>query len=418
MAFKAPRGTRDILPDEASRWEFLENSFRERCRLYGFQEIRTPIFEHTELFVRSVGESSDIVSKEMYTFHDRSGRSLTLRPEGTAAVVRAYLENGLHEKPHPVKLYYFGPMFRYDRPQAGRYRQFHQFGLELFGSPQPSADVEIMALSYDMLRSLPLPEFRLELNSVGCRECRPGYRERLREYLRFREEELCPDCSRRYRENPLRVLDCKKPECKDLSAGAPLLTQSLCPQCAGHLARVRELLERLELPYVLNPRLVRGLDYYTRTAFEFVAPELGAQASLGGGGRYDALVEECGGPPTPGVGVAFGLERIILLADWKERLEAGPAPVFLAVAGEGLEEEALLLAREIRRLGVPAEVELGGRSLKSQMKYAGKKGFARVIIIGSRELEQDRFLWRDMVDGSQVLVTREELRQRLLEQEG
>ncbi|HPZ65730.1 MAG TPA: histidine--tRNA ligase, partial [Bacillota bacterium] len=334
MAFKAPRGTRDILPDEASRWEFLENSFRERCRLYGFQEIRTPIFEHTELFVRSVGESSDIVSKEMYTFHDRSGRSLTLRPEGTAAVVRAYLENGLHEKPHPVKLYYFGPMFRYDRPQAGRYRQFHQFGLELFGSPQPSADVEIMALSYDMLRSLPLPEFRLELNSVGCRECRPGYRERLREYLRFREEELCPDCSRRYRENPLRVLDCKKPECKDLSAGAPLLTQSLCPQCAGHLARVRELLERLELPYVLNPRLVRGLDYYTRTAFEFVAPELGAQASLGGGGRYDALVEECGGPPTPGVGVAFGLERIILLADWKERLEAGPVPVFLAVAGE------------------------------------------------------------------------------------
>ena len=181
MAFKAPRGTRDILPDEASRWEFLENSFRERCRLYGFQEIRTPIFEHTELFVRSVGESSDIVSKEMYTFHDRSGRSLTLRPEGTAAVVRAYLENGLHEKPHPVKLYYFGPMFRYDRPQAGRYSQFHQFGLELFGSPQPSADVEIMALSYDMLRSLPLPEFRLELNSVGCRECRPGYRERLRE---------------------------------------------------------------------------------------------------------------------------------------------------------------------------------------------------------------------------------------------
>ncbi|HOB86621.1 MAG TPA: histidine--tRNA ligase [Bacillota bacterium] len=418
MAFKAPRGTRDILPDEASRWEFLENSFRERCRLYGFQEIRTPIFEHTELFVRSVGESSDIVSKEMYTFHDRSGRSLTLRPEGTAPVVRAYLENGLHEKPHPVKLYYFGPMFRYDRPQAGRYRQFHQFGLELFGSPQPSADVEIMALSYDMLRSLPLPEFRLELNSVGCRECRPGYRERLREYLRFREEELCPDCSRRYRENPLRVLDCKKPECKDLSAGAPLLTQSLCPQCAGHLARVRELLERLELPYVLNPRLVRGLDYYTRTAFEFVAPELGAQASLGGGGRYDALVEECGGPPTPGVGVAFGLERIILLADWKERLEAGPVPVFLAVAGEGLEEEALLLAREIRALGVPAEVELGGRSLKSQMKYAGKKGFARVIIIGSRELEQDRFLWRDMVDGSQVLVSREELRQRLLEQEG
>jgi len=200
--------------------------------------------------------------------------------------------------------------------------------------------------------------------------------------------------------------------------GAPLLTQSLCPQCAGHLARVRELLERLELPYVLNPRLVRGLDYYTRTAFEFVAPELGAQASLGGGGRYDALVEECGGPPTPGVGVAFGLERIILLADWKERLEAGPVPVFLAVAGEGLEEEALLLAREIRALGVPAEVELGGRSLKSQMKYAGKKGFARVIIIGSRELEQDRFLWRDMVDGSQVLVSREELRQRLLEQEG
>ena len=410
MKYKAPRGTRDILPGDAQRWQLLEERFRRYCRLYGFSEIRTPIFEHTELFQRSVGEETDIVSKEMYTFTDRSARQLTLRPEATAATVRAYLEHNLKEGPQPVKLYYQGPMFRYDRPQAGRYRQFHQFGLELFGAGAPAADAEIIALSYEFLQSLSIKDLKLEINSVGCPLCRPAYRENLLFYLQPLEKEVCPDCLHRFAKNPLRVLDCKNEKCRSLAAAAPIIEHSLCPPCGDHFSQLLRALERLTIPFAVNPRLVRGLDYYSRTAFEFLCD---GQGSVAGGGRYDFLVEHCGGPPTPGVGVAFGVERLLLAAEAEFlKFNAAP-PVFIATAGEGLEEEALILAAELRAGGVAAETELMGRNLKGQLKYAGRKGCRHLVILGERELSQNMVILRDMVSGVQIEIERGQLTGRL-----
>lgn len=409
MDYKAPRGTRDILPDEAEKWLHLEAAFRNYCRLYGFGEIRTPIFEQTELFARSVGADSDIVSKEMYSFKDRSGRKLTLRPELTAAVARAYLEHNLGEKPQPVKLYYSGPMFRYDRPQAGRYRQFHQFGLEIFGAAHAAADTEIIAFCYNFFQALQIESPVVELNSVGCPLCRPPYREILLPYLEALEGDLCADCRRRYRTNPLRVLDCKEESCRRQVAAAPRLVDHLCGDCDRHFSALKQFLERLKVPFNLNSNLVRGLDYYTRTAFEVTAGSLGAQASLCGGGRYDNLVEHIGGPPTPGVGVAFGVERILLAMDWGKIIPAPAQPLFIATAGAGLEAEALALAADLRREGTAAETDLLQRSLKAQMKYAGRRGYARVAIIGADELEKNLITLRDMTGGEQEEVSREEL---------
>ncbi|HOL16978.1 MAG TPA: histidine--tRNA ligase [Bacillota bacterium] len=410
VKYKAPRGTRDILPGEVERWQQLETRFREYCILYGFSEIRTPIFEHTELFLRSVGEDTDIVSKEMYSFQDRSNRQLTLRPEGTAATVRAYLENNLSGQPQPAKLYYQGPMFRYDRPQAGRYRQFHQFGLELFGAAEAAADAEIIALSHDFIHSLNIKEANLELNSVGCPQCRPAYRDSLLAYLKPLEDEVCPDCRRRFAVNPLRVLDCKDEKCRSLAAGAPALEQFLCRSCSEHFNRLRRLLDRLAIPFTVNPRLVRGLDYYTRTALEFVCPDLG---SIAGGGRYDYLVEECGGPPTPAVGVAFGVERLLLAAEEAALQQETVPPVFIATAGENLEEEALALAAQLRGRGIAAETELMGRTLKGQMKLCGRKGYDLVLILGQKELSQNLVALRDMRTGEQIDLPREQLLDRV-----
>ncbi|MEW5785978.1 MAG: aspartate--tRNA ligase [Bacillota bacterium] len=413
MDYKAPRGTRDILPVEAGQWQSLEARFKKFCALYGFGEIRTPLFEHTELFARHVGEESDIVSKEMYTFNDRSGRKLTLRPEGTAAVARSYLEHNLKDVPQPVKLYYLGPMFRYDRPQAGRYRQFHQFGLELFGASHPAADAEIIDFSYKFVKSLGIENITLELNSVGCLACRPRFREKLLSFLNPLAERLCVDCRRRFTENPLRVLDCKEESCRGLVEGAPSLNDHLCDPCSAHFAELQLLLARLSIPFNLNPRLVRGLDYYTRTAFELDAHSGSAQGSLCGGGRYDHLVEHCGGPQTPGVGVAFGVERLLLAADPAELKWDETAPVFIATAGEALESESLSLAAEMRPRGIAAEVELISRSLKAQMKHAGRKGYRQVAIIGQRELEQGLITLRDMADGSQEELSRETLWEKI-----
>ena len=413
MQYRAPRGTRDILADEASRWQFLERTFRRLGALYGYSEIRTPLFEQTELFTRTVGEESDIVSKEMYTFKDRSGRSLTLRPEGTAPVVRAYLEGNLKEGPQPVKLYYSGPMFRYDRPQAGRYRQFHQVGLELLGAAGPAADAEIIVLSLRFLQALHIEDFKLELNSVGCPACRPAYRESLVRYLQPLEGRLCDDCRRRFAANPLRALDCKEEQCRELAAQAPQITESLCPECDAHFRRLRGILEGLHIPYLLNPRLVRGLDYYTRTAFEFVP---GDADSLGGGGRYDNLAEDCGGPHVPAVGVALGVERLIAAAE----IAAAPPflpeqpPLYIASAGEELSAEILNLAEGLRRKGLAVETELMERSLKGQMKYAGRRGFENVLILGSRELAAGTVTLRCMATGEQEEIAREELPERLL----
>ena len=417
MHYRAPRGTRDLLPGEIEKWHFLEEVFRELSSLYGYGEIRTPYFEQTDLFVRSVGEETDIVSKEMYTFQDRGGRSLTLRPEGTAPVVRAYLENNLREGPQPGRYYYMGPMFRYDRPQAGRYRQFHQVGLELFGAAHPAADAEVIAFSNRFLQALHLENFTLELNSVGCPDCRPAYGEALLAFLRPLQGKLCPDCRRRYAENPLRVLDCKEERCSELVRPAPLLTEHLCPGCREHFAGLQQILERLRIPYRLNPGLVRGLDYYSRTAFEFV-PGDRAGGSLGGGGRYDYLVEHCGGPATPGVGVAFGVERLLAAAEAAAEppFSAGEPPLFIASAGEGLAWEALSLAEELRCRGLAVETELLERSLKGQMKFAGRRGFPVVLLLGSRELAANTVTLRRMETGEQEEIPRDRLAEMLLQE--
>ncbi len=409
MKYKAPRGTRDILPDEAAKWQYLETKYRELCTLYGFGEIRTPLFEQTELFARSVGEDSDIVSKEMYSFKDRSGRELTLRPELTAPVARAYLEHNLGEKQQPIKLYYSGPMFRYDRPQAGRYRQFHQFGLEIFGAAHAAADCEIISFCYNFFKILNLSDMSIELNSVGCPVCRPAYREVLVPYLEKLEHNLCADCRRRYKTNPLRVLDCKEESCQGRVADAPKLIDRLCEGCSDHFSTLKILLKRLEIPFSLNDRLVRGLDYYTRTAFEITAGSLGAQASVCGGGRYDYLVEHLGGPPTPGVGVAFGKERILLTMDWEKELHYPGGKIFVATAGSGLEGDALQLAGELRHRHLAADTDLLERSLKAQMKYAGKLDFEKVVIIGENEMAEGLVVLRDMKSGEQLKMTRSEL---------
>ncbi len=413
MQYQAPRGTRDIFAGEVEKWHFLEETFRKLSSLYGYTEMRTPIFEQTELFRRSVGEESDIVSKEMYTFEDRSGRSLTLRPEGTAPVVRAFLERNLKERPQPVKLYYIGPMFRYDRPQAGRYRQFHQVGLELLGAAGPAADAEIIALTLNFFQALHIEDFNLELNSVGCPDCRPAYREKLLSYLRPLEKELCGDCRRRFVNNPLRALDCKEERCRSLVREAPQMTAHLCGECESHYRQLREILDQLQISYQQNPRLVRGLDYYTRTAFEFVPRE---GDSLGGGGRYDNLVEYCGGPPVPGVGVALGVERLLAAADAaaKPPFAAEKPPLFIAAAGEGLAAKTFILAEELRRQGLAVEIELMERSLKGQMKYAGRRGFSTVLIVGSRELDSGKISVRHMAGGEQEEVAREQLLEKLL----
>ena len=413
MKYKAPRGTRDILPDEAKKWHHLEASFKNFCDLYGFGEIRTPIFEQTELFARSVGEDSDIVSKEMYTFKDRSGRDLTLRPELTAAVARAYLEHNLGEKPQPIKLFYSGPMFRYDRPQAGRYRQFNQFGLEIFGSEHATADVEIISFCYNFFISLLIENISIEVNSVGCPICRPLYRENLVPFLEKLEGGLCNDCRKRYKNNPLRVLDCKEESCRVQVKDAPRLIDHLCPDCDHNFDLLQKLLARLQIPFTINPNLVRGLDYYTRTAFEITAGGRGAQASLCGGGRYDHLVEHIGGPHVPGVGVAFGVERIMLAMDWDKIETDLRVPVFIATAGGGLEGEALDLAAELRSRGVPAETDLLSRSLKGQMKYSGRRGYSRVVIIGEKEIEQNLVTLRNMESGEQKELPRQTLLEEL-----
>lgn len=403
MLTKAPRGTRDILPGEVEKWQFFEGQARELCRLFGYAEIRTPVFEHTELFLRGVGEVTDIVSKEMYTFTDRGDRSLTLRPEGTASVARAYLEHKLHGEAQPVKVFYIGPMFRYDRPQAGRYRQFHQFGVEVFGSKEPSLDAEVMALSLVFFRALGLHEFTLQINSVGCPECRQAYRSRLQEELKEKAAGLCADCAGRYDKNPMRILDCKNESCRELTADVPLMVDTLCEECSGHFAAVREAMDALGEPYEVNPRLVRGLDYYTKTAFEIVSPVLGAQSSIGGGGRYDHLLTAIGGPDVPGIGFAIGMERVLLAMEAAGSLpEAeGALDVFVATAGSVPAAEALRIVMQLREQGLAADKDYLGRSLKAQFKYADKKKARFLVILGDEELARGLATVRDMQQGAQ-----------------
>lgn len=415
MLITGPRGTKDILPSASSFWQYVEAKARRVCSLYGYQEIRTPIFEHTELFLRGIGETTDIVQKEMYTFSDRGGRSVTLRPENTASVVRAFLENKLYSEPQPTKLFYIGPMFRYDRPQAGRLRQFHQFGIEAISSPGPVVDAEVITLAVQFLQSLGLTDLKLYLNSVGCPACRPVYRAKLQAALRDKLPDLCVDCRSRFDRNPMRILDCKEEKCSQHSQGVPEIADCLCEECGEHFSRLKKLLTASGVEYILNPRLVRGLDYYTKTAFEIQYPPLGAQSAVCGGGRYDGLIEECGGTATPGIGFAIGLERVLLALEKQNLLPkpAGGIDLFIAPMGEEAQLMAFQLLYTLRQSGVSCDMDLMGRSLKAQMKYASKYPARYAAIIGEDEVAQNRIALKNLETGIQELIEIADLQAKL-----
>lgn len=411
MLTSGPRGTKDILPDSSGYWQYIEQVIREVCHNFAYQEIRTPIFEHTELFLRGIGETTDIVEKEMYTFTDRGRRSLTLRPENTAAVVRSYLEHKLYAGPQPTKLYYIGPMFRYDRPQAGRYRQFHQFGVEALSAPGPAIDAEIISLAVEFLNKLGLNDLKLLINSVGCPACRPVYRSRLQEFFRDKLLHVCPDCQSRYDRNPMRILDCKNEACTVQSQGAPHMADCLCEECGSHFTGLQALLTAAGISFVLNPRLVRGLDYYTKTAFEIQYAPLGAQSAVCGGGRYDGLIAECGGQPTPGIGFAIGMERVLLALEKQELLPSvtNAIEVFVAPLGQETQAAAFEILTELRRAGIAADMDFMNRSLKAQMKYANKYPARFVALIGEDELAQNKVMLKNMEAGSQELIDKADL---------
>lgn len=420
MITTGPRGTNDVLPESSFKWRFLEDLMKEICHDFGYEEIRTPIFEHTELFLRGVGETTDVVEKEMYTFTDRGGRSITLRPEGTTAAVRAFLEHKMFAQPQPTKVYYIGPMFRYDRPQAGRYRQFHQFGIEAFGSIDPAVDAEVISVAIHLFKKLGLHDLEVLINSLGCSECREEYREKLKGFLKENISKLCKDCIARYERNPMRVLDCKVGACREVVEGAPAMTDCLCEECADHFSKVKHYLQLLGISYRVDHGLVRGLDYYTKTVFEIISKDLGAQSTVCGGGRYDGLIELCGGKPTPGIGFAMGIERLLLILEEKG-FNFPPKPaadIFLAVVGENAKGRAVSLAYQLRSMGLAAEIDYGGRSLKAQMKYADKLNVGYTAILGDEEIEKNLLILRNMKSGEQEEVSIDELGEKLKEKLG
>ena len=396
-----PKGTKDMLPQDAYKWHYVESVARETAALFGFREIRTPMFEHTELFTRGVGETTDIVTKEMYTFLDKGGRSMTLRPEGTAGVARAFIENGLAQQTLPMKAYYLASVFRYERPQNGRLREHHQFGVELYGSELPSADAEVIALAHTFLTKAGLKSLSLNINSIGCRECRAKYNAALKEYIGANLNNMCTACRDRFDRNPLRILDCKEEKCRAITAGAPRITDFLCDGCRGHFAEVQNTLARLNIPFAVNPSIVRGLDYYTRTVFEFVSDDIGAQGTVCGGGRYNHLVEEVGGKPTAAVGFGLGLERLLMVLENTGALTAEPerSDVYLAALGERAAEYVPVLAAKLRAAGVKTEFDLMGRGLKAQMKYADKCGARFSAVIGDEEMARGSAALKNMETG-------------------
>ena len=413
--YTAPRGTRDILPGETARWQYLEEKFRQICALCGFKEIRTPTFEHTELFTRNLGETTDVVSKEMYTFATKGSKSLTLRPEGTAPVIRAYVGHNLGANLPVNKLYYIVRVFRYERPQAGRYREHTQLGIEAVGSSDPAIDAEVIGLAARFIESVGVNRYELKLNSIGCPNCRPDYRWALVEFAKEKVEALCPSCATRYEQNPLRMLDCKVPECKNLLEGAPRMVDYLCEDCAAHFAKVQDYVRRLGIEYVLDPALVRGFDYYTRTAFEFVSDELGAQNAIVGGGRYDNLVEEIGGPPTPGIGFGMGLDRLAMTLEslGVELPVDDSITAFVAGLGEQGHEAAVDLVWKLRAEGIRADMDYTGRSLKAQMKVADKLGARYAVILGEDEIASQVASVRDMSTSEQRTIPMADLAKAL-----
>ena len=414
---KAPRGTSDVLGKDSYKWQYVENAGRETAEVFGFKEVRFPTFEETELFDRGVGDTTDIVQKEMYTFNDKGGRSITLRPEGTASVARQTSEHGLFGGLLPIKDYYIISCFRYEKPQAGRFREFHQFGVEMFGPKDPSADVEIIKLAASFLEKLGI-KANLTINSIGCPECRAKFQQSLREYFENRKEELCETCKSRLEKNPMRILDCKSPVCSALAKDAPKITDYLCEECQTHFDGVKKRLELSGISYTVNPRIVRGLDYYTKTVFEFVSDNIGAQGTVCGGGRYDGLVAQMGGQPTPALGFAMGLERLILLMD-ACGCEYKPEPtcdLYIASIGEAASLKAFEMVSKLRTEGLYAENDVIGRSVKAQMKYADKIGAKFSLVLGDDEILNNRAKLKNMATGETVEISLDEdLSQRFLD---
>jgi histidyl-tRNA synthetase len=414
--YQSARGTIDILPEEQPYWRYVEKVIAEVTRLYGYQRIDTPTFEDTALFVRGVGEGTDIVDKEMYTFNDKGDKSLTLRPEGTAPVCRAYVQHGMANLPQPVKLFYISSLFRYERPQAGRLREHHQFGCEAIGEADPVIDAEVIDMAWRFYKTLGLANISLQLNSMGCRECRPAYLNSLKEYYKQYTAQLCDDCKNRLDKNPLRLLDCKQVSCQGFAAGAPRSINMLCPDCAAHFTSLQKYLGLLGIPFTINHRLVRGLDYYTRTVFEIQPEDEGGQSTIGGGGRYDGLIEELGGKPAPGMGFATGIERIILNLKRQNVSIATPPPVkiFIAYLGDPARDASIKLTSELRRQGISTVTSGGGKSLKAQLRQANTLGALYAVIIGEDEVKAGRVTLRHMADARQESIAVNDLPGRLL----
>lgn len=415
MLTQAPKGTRDILSNEVYKWQYIEQVIARICKNFGYKEIRIPVFEHTELFQRGVGDTTDIVQKEMYTFSDKGGRSITLRPEGTAGVVRSYIEHGMNSLPQPVKLYYNISAYRYENVQKGRYREFHQFGIEAFGSSDPVIDVEVISLLVNLFEKLGIKQTALNINSIGCPECRGRYNEKLKEYFKPYLNELCENCRGRYERNPLRIIDCKEERCKKYTKDAPALLDNLCDDCLQHFEGLKAGLDNLGISYNIDKGIVRGLDYYTKTVFEFVSNNVGTQGTICGGGRYDGLVQTCGGPATPGIGFALGMERLLLEMESQGLLIPEPQPmdIFVGSIGKGATAYAQQLVYRLRREGISAENDVLGRSVKSQMKYADKKGFSYIVVIGDNEIETGKAVLKNMRTGEQKDVSLDSIMERL-----
>ena len=411
MAMKAPKGTKDMLPQDAYKWQYIEEEWAKICSEYGFREIRTPVFESTDLFNRGVGDTTDIVQKEMYTFEDMGGRSITLKPEGTSPAVRAFIESNLYAETQPTKIFYDTPCYRYEKPQAGRLREFHQFGIENFGTPSMMADAEIIALGHDFLKRMGIEDVVLHISSVGCRKCRPVYRKVLQDFLRPKYDCLCETCKSRFDKNPMRILDCKSPEDKEAVKDAPMMIDYLCDDCRKDFEDLKSYLDAMGIEYVVDPSIVRGLDYYTKTAFEFITTKIGAQGTVCGGGRYDHLIEEVGGPDMPGVGFGLGKERLLLLMEaCGHDFGAAPAPqIFLAWIGDEAKLYALNLLHELREHGIRADMDTRERNLKGQMKYANKLGAEYTAVIGGDEVASGEITLKNMSTSEQTKVSREDL---------
>lgn len=416
MLAKAPKGTRDILPDEIHKWYYVEGKFREIANRFGYKEIRIPVFEHTELFERGVGDTTDIVQKEMYTFNDKGGRSITLRPEGTAGVVRSYIQNGMSSWAQPVKLFYDITAYRYENVQKGRYREFHQFGVELFGAAHPGADVEVISLLHLFFKELGIKNLALNINSIGCPTCREKYNQKLKEFLGTKLDNLCHTCKERYDRNPMRILDCKDDSCKQMVVNAPALLDHICEDCAKHFERVKSKLTAMDIPFSIDKGIVRGLDYYTRTVFEFVSENIGSQGTVCGGGRYDGLIEACGGTPTPGIGFGLGVERLLLEMD-NQKIEI-PAPkspdIFIGFVGEQAEDLAESLTLKLRAAGISCDKDIMARSVRAQMKYANKINSRFIIILGDNEVESGKVELKDMTTGETKDINIDTIVDRLL----